>query len=258
MESQAPLDQVVELSDSDTCKLIKSVTIGLFGANIHKCIATNGISERNIILAYDSPGEYVPPLRPKSHPYHGSTVGRVAGRIKDGRFTLNNIEYQLAVNNGPNALHGGIIGLSERMWTLESKKDNEVVLSIIAEDMEEGYPCKIKAQCTYRLQNDSISVIHEAWHLDPNDQRSTIVNLTNHAYFNLTGGKERQILDHKWQLFTDTYLPLDETNIRRGPCSNYLDGFPKEKQDLGFDPISAAEWDLKPRVIRSENPDGSL
>ena len=97
MESKPPTTtlsaETVELSDSSTCKLIKSVTIGLFGATLHKCIATNGESERNIILNYDTPEEYVPPMRPEGHPYHGSTVGRVAGRIKDGKFSLNGQDY---------------------------------------------------------------------------------------------------------------------------------------------------------------------
>lgn len=86
VESTPSLAETVQLSDPFTCKLIKSVTIGLFGATLHKCIATNGVSERNIILCYDTPEEYVPPMRPKGHPYHGSTVGRVAGRIKEGWF----------------------------------------------------------------------------------------------------------------------------------------------------------------------------
>lgn len=93
----------------------------------------------------------MPPLRPEGHPYHGSTVGRYANRIKHGKFTLNGQEYQLAINNGENALHGGIKGLSERMWDLESVKGDEVTLSIIAEDGEEGYPCKVKISCTYKL-----------------------------------------------------------------------------------------------------------
>lgn len=175
---------------------IREVVIGVSGATIIKFIVTNGITERNIVLGYDTPEEYLPENRSSSSPYHGATVGRYANRIALGRFSLNGQEYSLATNNGPNALHGGPTGFSERIWSVESEEDSKVVLSYTSEDGEEEYPCKLKAQVTYLIEGSSLKVLHEAWLLDEGEARKTIVNLTNHSYFNLTGEKECMVLDH--------------------------------------------------------------
>ena len=167
-------------------RLIEKVAIGLFGAAVHEIIVNHKGKSRNIVLGYDTPDEYVPPLRPQGHPYHGSTVGRYANRIKHGKFSLNGQEYQLAINNGPNGLHGGVKGISERMWIIERQSANEVTLRITCDDGEEGYPCKIQIDCTYKLERDSLKVYHQAILADPEEKRSTIVNLTNHSYFNLS------------------------------------------------------------------------
>ena len=124
------LDQpkTFELTDTES-KFIRRITIGRFGATIHQIIVSDGTSERNIVLGYDTPEEYEPPLRPAKQPYHGSTVGRYAGRIANAKFHLNGEDYNLVVNNGPNALHGGPTGFSERQWTLEELGTNKVTLS---------------------------------------------------------------------------------------------------------------------------------
>ena len=111
MESEDP--KTVTLTDEGS-KQVKKVVIGTFGATLEQFIVDNGKLERNIVLGYDSPEEYEFPLRPKGHPYHGSTVGRYANRIAKGKFTLNDTEYSLVANNQANALHGGPTGFSER------------------------------------------------------------------------------------------------------------------------------------------------
>jgi len=179
-----------------TCKHVSKVVIGTFGATIHQFIVNNGTSARNIVLGYDTAEEYEPPLRPASHPYHGSTVGRYSNRIAKGSFTLNGQDYQLAINNGPNALHGGPTGFSERQWSVEKKCENSVTLAYTSEDGEEGYPCKVTVHCTYTLIDDCLKIKHEGWISNPFEKRETILNLTNHAYFNLTGQAERTILGH--------------------------------------------------------------
>lgn len=162
----------------------------------------------------------------KGHPYFGAIVGRYANRIAKGRFRLNNTEYHLPVNNGPNHLHGGLEGFDKKLWDYELEEnpaEATLKLSYLSSDMEEGYPGNLTARVSYTL-NDSneISIRYEAA-----SDADTHVNLTNHTYFNL-GGFRSEIYDHHLQMYSDLYLDMDKDNIPSGrllPSSDSLIDF---------------------------------
>ncbi len=165
----------------------------------------------NVTLGFDSLAKYE-----AGHPYFGAITGRVANRIAKGRFTLDGKQYTLAVNNGPNALHGGLVGFDKRVWraTPSTSRDGaRLVLAYTSADREEGYPGKLDCEITYTLTRD------DEWRIDykATTDKPTIVNLTDHAYWNLHGeASGRSILDHVLMLNADKYTPVDGTLIPTG------------------------------------------
>jgi aldose 1-epimerase len=163
----------------------------------------------NIILGFDSLDPYLAGV-----PYFGATVGRFANRIAKGRFTLDGKTYQLALNNGPNSLHGGRQGFDKRVWqaqTFESPTGPGVRLSYLSPAGEEGYPGDLTAHVTYILNDDdSLAIEFEATASAP-----TPVNLANHAYFNL-GDPKQSILNHVLQIHAARFTPVDATLIPTG------------------------------------------
>lgn len=152
-------------------------------------------------------------------PYFGGICGRYANRIAKGKFSLDGTEYQLAVNNGPNHLHGGETGLMKRIWKSEGFQNDEVVgvnLWYDSPDGEDGYPGKMKFGAAYSL-NDKDELRIE-YHVTTD--KPTVVNVTNHAYWNLTGVPSDSILDHELTLFCSKYLPVDETSIPTGELAD--------------------------------------
>jgi aldose 1-epimerase len=164
----------------------------------------------DIVLGYDSLAGYV-----KSSPYFGAIVGRYGNRIARGRFTLDGQTYTLAVNNGPNHLHGGIKGFDKVVWAAESfRSDSAVglVLTHTSPDGDEGYPGTLRAKVTYTLTNrDELALDSEA-----TTDKPTIVNLTNHTYWNLAGDGTRDILDHVMTIESSAIVPVDSTLIPTG------------------------------------------
>jgi aldose 1-epimerase len=165
----------------------------------------------DVVLGFDNLDGYL-----KTHPYFGAIIGRVGNRIAKGKFTLDGKEYTLAVNNGPNSLHGGLKGFDKKIWKAELLPDNPdgpaVRLTYTSPDGEEGYPGNLSATVTYTLTDKNELRID---YLATTD-KATPVNLTNHSYFNLAGAAAGDILGHELMLAADKYIPVDDTLIPTG------------------------------------------
>ena len=147
-------------------------------------------------------------------PYFGAVVGRYANRIANGRFTLEGKTYQLAKNNGPNALHGGLKGFDKQIWKAEVLKGPEpsVRFTLRSPDGQEGYPGDLDVAVTYTLtDNNELSLSYLA-----TTDKPTILNITNHTYFNLAGAGNGNILDHQLKLNAGYYTPVNATLIPTG------------------------------------------
>jgi len=177
--------------------------------------AAGGLND--VVLGYDSLSDYE-----KGSPYFGALIGRYGNRIADGSFTLDDKTYTLVQNDGKNHLHGGTKGFDKVVWSADSKiEDNKAVLQLhyLSQDMEEGYPGNLHTEVVYTLTNDNmLEVAYKA-----TTDKKTVVNLTQHAYFNLSGAKD--ILDHELRLQAPRYLPIDETLIPTGEIAS-VEGTP--------------------------------
>jgi aldose 1-epimerase len=164
----------------------------------------------DVVLGYDSLSHYL-----RGSPYFGAIVGRYGNRIASGRFTLEDVEYSLAVNNGPNHLHGGIKGFDKVVWNAEPYAESDEVgvrLSYTSQDGEEGYPGKLTVTVTYTLTNEDELRIEYSAETD----QATVVNLTHHGYFNLAGHASGDILGHALRLDANRFTPVDEGLIPTG------------------------------------------
>ncbi|KAJ3016241.1 hypothetical protein HKX48_004152 [Thoreauomyces humboldtii] len=154
--------------------------------------------ERDVVLGFDTPDEYAK-AGEGSNPYFGATVGRTCNRITKGQFSLNGKQYQLPINNGPNNLHGGVNGFDKRVWTATVITENPPTLRFdyTAADGEEGYPGEVAVSCTYTLRGAALSINYEA-HLTENNPKDleTIISMTNHTYWNLTGCADPTVKAH--------------------------------------------------------------
>jgi aldose 1-epimerase len=161
----------------------------------------------DVVAGFDSIEGYL-----GDHPYFGATVGRYGNRIAKGRFTLNGKEYKLATNNGPNHLHGGIKGFSRVIWQAEPVGQNGVKLLYVSKDGEEGYPGALTTTVEYTLTDaNELKISYLA-----TTDKDTVLNLTNHSYFNLAGEGSGDVLSHEMQLNADHFTPVDSTLIPTG------------------------------------------
>jgi aldose 1-epimerase len=163
----------------------------------------------DIVLGYDDVKSYV-----EDASYFGCSVGRYANRIKQGKFTLEGQEYKLAVNGAPNHLHGGKIGFNKKVWKAMPKlvKDSaKVIFSHTSPDGDEGYPGELNVTVEYTLRDNTLMIDYIAY-----TNKTTVLNLTNHSYFNLNGHNRGEILDHEMTIFADKYTINDENLIPTG------------------------------------------
>ena len=142
----------------------------------------------DVVLGYESIDGFLN----SSETFFGAAIGRYGNRIAKGSFTLDSIQYKLAINNAPNSLHGGPGGFFKKVWDIVKNGENEVGLTLVSPDMEEGYPGELKVTMNYKLTDDNeFAITYRAETTKP-----TILNLTNHSYFNLHGAGNGDILDH--------------------------------------------------------------
>ena len=172
----------------------------------------------DVVLGFDTIEEYI-----AMSPYFGCICGRYANRICKGKFTLDDNEYTLATNNGPNALHGGEVGFDKKVWACQEYETQEgpaLKLSYISANGEEGYPGMLTTIVTYTLTNDNgLKIEYEAM-----TDKATVINLTNHSYFNLSGFDSGVMLDQELMINADNYLPVDDTSIPLGEITPVEDG----------------------------------
>ncbi len=168
----------------------------------------------NVVLGFDSLEEYF-----VNGPWFGAIIGRYANRIANGKFTLDGIEYSLAINNGPNASHGGIKGFSKALWQAEPFQDLHeagVIFLYMSKDGEEGYPGNLSAKVTYTL-TDRNELIFD---YQATTDKATPLNFTQHCYFNLAGDGKRDVLEHALTLNADRFTPINKTMVPTGElCS---------------------------------------
>ena len=147
-----------------------------------------------------------------TEPYFGATIGRYGNRIAGGRFKLDGQEYSIFINNSPNALHGGKKGFQDVVWDVRQVNGQTLEFSYLSKDMEEGFPGNLQVKVIYTLSDDNELVIN----YEASTDKKTIVNLTNHAFFNLNGEGSGSILNHSLQINAEQYTPIDSTLIPSG------------------------------------------
>ena len=164
----------------------------------------------DVVTGHKSIADYLT----SEEPYFGAICGRYGNRIAKGRFEIDGTVYdQLAINNGPNSLHGGLKGFNAKVWDATQKDTQTIELQLISPDGEEGFPGELHTTVTYQLTDDNEVIIsYRAVTTKP-----TVLNLTNHSYFNLSGAGDPYVGDHLLQINADYYLPTDETAIPYGP-----------------------------------------
>ena len=174
---------------------------------------------QNVVLGHDNLEDY---LR-DDNPFFGALIGRYGNRIAKGKFTLDGKDYALVTNNGSNHLHGGVNGFDRVVWDVQPIEGENPALKLtyLSKDGEEGYPGNLNVTVIYMLTDDNaLEVSYEA-----TTDKATVVNLTQHAYFNLTGDFSKAILDHEIVLKADAFLPIDATLIPMGEIRK-VDGTP--------------------------------
>jgi aldose 1-epimerase len=190
----------------------KVITYGATLAELH--VPDKNGKMGDVVLGFDNLEGYL-----GQHPYFGGTIGRYGNRIAKGKFTLDGKEYQLFLNNGPNSLHGGQIGFNRRVWKAEELQDKDgaaVRFSYLSKDGEENYPGNLKVSVTYRLTNTNELKLQYSAETD----KDTVLNITNHSYFNLSGTDTGNILKYILYINADKYTPVDSTLIPTGEIAS--------------------------------------
>jgi aldose 1-epimerase len=172
---------------------------------------------KDVILGFDNVNDYTT----GGDTYFGATIGRYGNRIAKGKFSIDGQAYTLATNNAPNSLHGGNVGFSRVVWDGKQLNDSTLQLTYLSKDMEEGFPGNLNTTVTYSLTGDNgLQIQYEA-----TTDKKTVVNLTNHAFFNLNGIGSGTILQHQLQINADRFTPVDSTLIPTGKLQP-VDGTP--------------------------------
>ena len=188
-----------------------SLGVCTYGGTLASLVVPSRSGRRDdVLLGFSTLDGYA-----RKHPFFGATVGRYANRIAEGRFELNERTYALAKNNGPNSLHGGFRGFDKYVWEAEAFEEKGGVyvrLSLESPDGDEGYPGNLSVVVVYSLTDaNELRLDYSA-----TTDKDTVVNLTNHTYFNLAGAGEGDILGHELRLYADRFTPADKGLIPTG------------------------------------------
>lgn len=172
----------------------------------------------NVILGHDSIDKVIN----SPEPFLNTTIGRYGNRIAKGKFTLYGEEHQLAINNGPNSLHGGPTGFHTKVWDAIQPDESTVVFTYTSPDGEEGFPGNLEIEMTYRLENETNALVIE---YRATTDKATVVNLTNHGFFNLAGiaTPTPDVLNNILTINADYYIPIDEVSIPTGEILKVAD-----------------------------------
>lgn len=194
-----------------TNKTGAELTITNYGAKIVSLMVPDRSGKlTDVVTGHNSIDEYLA----SEEPYFGAICGRYGNRIAGGKFTLDGVVYdKLAINNGPNSLHGGLKGFNSVVWDLKQLDEQTVELNYTSADGEEGFPGKLDVTVIYHFSDDNeVAILYNA-----TTDKPTVLNLTNHSYFNLSGAGDPSIGDHLLLINADYYLPTDDTAIPYGP-----------------------------------------
>lgn len=179
------------------------------------CIQSITVPDKNgekvdVVLGYDDLNGYA-----EGNSSHGATVGRFANRIGGAKFTLNGKEYNLFKNDGENTLHGGSISFNKRVWTVDEVTDNSVTFGYTSPDGEENFPGTLVCKVQFTLLDNGVQI-----HYTAKSDKDTVVNFTNHSYFNLKGEGCGDVLDHIVEINADKYTPVDSGLIPTGELAD--------------------------------------
>ncbi|MDR2534224.1 MAG: galactose mutarotase [Tannerellaceae bacterium] len=212
--SPALFDGLIDNKETRLCILSNDngaeMTVLNYGARIVSLVVPDRDNRGvDVVTGHSSLHDYLL----SEEPYFGAVCGRYANRIAGGRFELDGILYdKLALNNGPNSLHGGIKGFNAVIWNIVKQSNSTVTLQYVSPDGEEGFPGNLVVTVSYQLTADNAVVINYHAATD----KTTALNLTNHAYFNLSGHGDPSVHDHELCINAEYYLPTDSTSIPLG------------------------------------------
>ena len=213
--SVANFQKLVDGKNTELCILSNKQGAELVVLNYGAKIVSLMVPDRDgrltdVVTGHNSIEEYLT----SEEPYFGAICGRYGNRIAKGRFTLDGVTYdKLPINNGPNCLHGGIKGFNSVVWDMKQLDGQTVELRYTSKDGEEGFPGELKTVVTYHLSDENeVEIRYRA-----ETSKPTVLNLTNHSYFNLSGAGDPYVGDHLLTINADYYLPTDETAIPYGP-----------------------------------------
>jgi len=226
-----------------------------YGARLtHLWIPDKEGNSKDIVLGYDNDEDYL-----TKNEYFGATIGRFANRIKNGSFTINGTNFQVAKNNGENHLHGGLEGFQRKFWEaekMEEKNSNTVKFTLLSPDNEENYPGNLNLQLSYTLTEQNELIIRYKATTDA----PTILNLTHHSFFNLAGNNCGDLKTHQLKIFADYFTPIDDQNVPTGEMTkvahtvfdfrqskDIISGMESTEQQIIYGNGYDHNWVLKPQ-----------
>lgn len=213
LESKAAFQRIIDGKNTDLFILRNKNNVEAAFTNYGARILSLSIPDQSgkltdVIAGFNGVEVY----QQSTEPYFGATIGRYGNRIAKGKFKLDGVEYSIFINNSPNALHGGKKGFQDVVWDVRQLNGQTLEFSYLSKDMEEGFPGNLHVKVIYTLSDDNeLMINYEAF-----TDKKTVINLTNHAFFNLNGEGSGSILNHTLKINAGLYTPVDSTLIPLG------------------------------------------